>query len=76
MLACARKKQIKELIVIRKTLRISELSEIFNVSEMTIHRDIKTMRESGFIEKTFGGISLVTHEYNVPNNNEYNPIDS
>ena len=70
MLACERKKQIKELIVNRKTLKISELSKIFSVSEMTIHRDIKTMVESGFIEKTFGGISLVNQEYNVSNNNE------
>ena len=70
MLACERKKQIKELIVNRKTLKISELSKIFSVSEMTIHRDIKTMVESGFIEKTFGGISLVNQEYSVPNNNE------
>jgi DeoR family transcriptional regulator, copper-sensing transcriptional repressor len=70
LLACERKKQIKELIVNRKVLKISELSETFNVSEMTIHRDIKTMVESGFIEKTFGGISLVNQEYNVSNKNE------
>jgi DeoR family transcriptional regulator, copper-sensing transcriptional repressor len=37
---------------------------------MTIHRDIKAMVESGFIEKTFGGISLVNQESNVSNVNE------
>lgn len=70
LLASERQKQIKELIVSRKTLKISELSEIFKVSEMTIHRDIKAMVESGFIEKTFGGISLINQESNVPNGNE------
>lgn len=70
MLASERRKQIKELIVNRKTLKISELSKILKVSEMTIHRDIKAMAESGFIEKTFGGISLVNQENNVSNVNE------
>ena len=70
MLASERQKKIRELIVSRKSLKISELSEIFNVSEMTIHRDIKTMVESGFIEKSFGGISLVNREDKVSNGNE------
>ena len=46
------------------------MSKILKVSEMTIHRDIKAMAESGFIEKTFGGISLVNQENNVSNVNE------
>ncbi|WP_110927939.1 DeoR family transcriptional regulator [Bacillus massiliglaciei] len=62
MLASERQKQIKKLILERKTLRISELSEIFKVSEMTIHRNIKPLVESGFIEKSFGGISLSNQE--------------
>lgn len=70
LLACERQKQIKELIVNRKTLKISELSEMFNVSEMTIHRDIKTMIDSGFIEKVFGGIRLVNQDNHVSNENE------
>ena len=70
MLASERQKRIKELIINRKSLKISELSEIFNVSEMTIHRDIKAMVESGFIEKSFGGISLVNRETKGLNRDE------
>ncbi len=70
MLAFERQKQIKELIVRHKALKISELSEIFKVSEMTIHRDIKTMVDSGFIEKIFGGIRLVKQDDHVSNEHE------
>ncbi|MFJ5623367.1 DeoR family transcriptional regulator [Peribacillus loiseleuriae] len=70
MLANERQKQIKELVLSRKTLKISELSKKFKVSDMTIHRDIKAMVESGFIVKTFGGISLANQDTNVSNGNE------
>lgn len=70
MLAFERQQQIKELINVHKTLKISELSEILKVSEMTIHRDIKAMVESGFVEKIFGGISLVDQKTRVTNINE------
>jgi DeoR family transcriptional regulator, copper-sensing transcriptional repressor len=70
LFACERQRQIKELIVKRKTIKISELSEIFAVSEMTIHRDIKTMVDSGLIEKIFGGIRLVNQDDYVSNENE------
>ncbi|MBA9026848.1 DeoR family transcriptional regulator [Peribacillus huizhouensis] len=70
MLARERQKQIKELVLSRKTLKISELSKKFKVSDMTIHRDIKAMVESGFVVKTFGGISLANQATNVSNRNE------
>ncbi|HLU23360.1 MAG TPA: DeoR family transcriptional regulator [Bacillaceae bacterium] len=59
MLPIERQKQIKRLIQEKKTLKISDLSEQFQVSEMTIYRDIKPLVEEGFITKTFGGITLV-----------------
>nr|WP_275899478.1 DeoR family transcriptional regulator [Bacillus piscicola] len=49
---------MRELIQKKKTWKISELSEHFAVSEMTIYRDIKPLVDEGFITKTFGGISL------------------
>lgn len=70
MLASERQKKIKELVMSRYSLKISELSEMFKVSEMTIHRDIKPLIESGFIEKSFGGISLVSRETKGQNSNE------
>jgi DeoR/GlpR family transcriptional regulator of sugar metabolism len=34
---------------------ISRLSEQYNVSEMTIRRDLKVLEESGYIKRTYGG---------------------
>jgi DeoR family transcriptional regulator, copper-sensing transcriptional repressor len=59
MLPIERQRQIKLLIQTKKTLKIGDLSKQFNVSEMTIYRDIKPLLEEGLISKTFGGISLV-----------------
>ncbi|WP_045519551.1 DeoR family transcriptional regulator [Neobacillus niacini] len=70
MLANERQQQIKELINQRKNLKVSELSEIFHVSDMTIHRDIKPLVEEGIVEKTFGGISLIEKATRQVNNNE------
>lgn len=58
MLPIDRQKQIRKLIQKDKTLKISELSKRFNVSEMTVYRDIKPLLEEGLISKTPGGMSL------------------
>src|SRR5699024_7287663 len=58
MLPIQRQNEIRKLINREKMLRINELSEHFNVSEMTIYRDIKPLIEDGSIIKTSGGISL------------------
>lgn len=44
-----------------KSMKISELSSKFNVSEMTIHRDLKPLIEEGFVVKTFGGVTLANN---------------
>ncbi|NBJ70421.1 MULTISPECIES: DeoR family transcriptional regulator [Clostridia] len=62
MLPLERKARIKELILQKKNLKITDLSKMFGVSEMTIHRDVKILEEEGVIQKTFGGISLVETE--------------
>lgn len=59
ILQLERQDKIKELIKARRNLKISEISEILNVSEMTVHRDIKPLIDEGVIMKTFGGITLV-----------------
>ena len=79
MLANERQQRIKELINSHKNLKISELSEILGVSDMTVHRDIKVVVEQGIVEKTFGGISLIESQVRKPNVNEcvvcYRTID-
>ncbi|WP_077300760.1 DeoR family transcriptional regulator [Virgibacillus pantothenticus] len=62
MLPLERKARIKELILQKKNLKITDLSKMFGVSEMTIHRDVKILEQEGIITKTFGGISLVKTE--------------
>lgn len=58
MLPIERIARIKEIVLERENVKISELSGELNVSEMTIHRDIKQLIDEGFVIKTFGGISL------------------
>src|SRR5699024_4917463 len=41
-----------------QSIKISELSNLFSVSEMTIHRDLKPFIEDNLIVKTFGGVAL------------------
>lgn len=68
MLPIERLNRIKEIIKKRQNIKISELSELLKVSEMTIHRDLKPLVEQGLVLKTFGGVSLVKSEKTkVPN---------
>lgn len=60
MLPIERQLKIKKLIEIKQNMKISDLSQQLNVSEMTIHRDLKPLIEDGIILKTFGGISLAS----------------
>lgn len=69
MLPIERINRIKELIEKRKNIKISELSHILNVSEMTIHRDLKPLVAEGVILKTFGGITLAKNDLNSQNEN-------
>jgi len=59
MLPVERQAYIRTQIAKKENIKISELSEQLNVSEMTIHRDVKPLIDEGFVVKSFGGISLV-----------------
>ncbi|RKD25551.1 transcriptional regulator [Ammoniphilus oxalaticus] len=59
-----------DLIQTERSLRTAELSERFNVSEMTIYRDIKPLIEQGLVMKTFGGIALMQNEREVRGSQE------
>src|SRR5699024_5114735 len=73
MLPIERKKQIRDLISTKKTLRINELSEQFNVSEMTIDRDTKPLIAEGIISRTPGRMSL-TEMSQQPSHDQKNCI--
>lgn len=58
MLPAERKNRIKQWIQTEHSMKISDLSAKLGVSEMTVHRDVKSLVEEGWVIKTFGGISL------------------
>lgn len=49
---------IKRIIEEKKYVEVSALSEILNVTEVTIRRDLNKLEESGFITRSFGGATL------------------
>lgn len=55
MPANSRLAQIGALVDERGYVSVHDLSEIFQVSEMTIRRDLQHMEEEGRIQRTFGG---------------------
>ncbi|ASK64050.1 transcriptional regulator [Virgibacillus phasianinus] len=62
MLPLERQNRIKALIQEKQNVKISELSAMLGVSEMTIHRDLKPLIDKGIIMKTFGGITLAPEQ--------------
>jgi len=55
MLAEQRQMLIVEEIRRRGAVRVSELTELLQVSDMTIRRDLDALAASGLVEKVHGG---------------------
>ena len=55
MLAHKRKQMIKELVDRYRIIRVSDLSERFNISDVTIRRDLKELEAMGVLRRTHGG---------------------
>ena len=53
-----RQQKILELLVTNSRVRVFELSELLEVSEATIRRDLEKLQESGRIARTHGGALL------------------
>ncbi|MFQ6067485.1 MAG: DeoR/GlpR family DNA-binding transcription regulator [bacterium] len=56
MLAKERQQKILQKIKFRRAVKVSELSKLFNVSEMTIRRDLEKLSDQGLIERVYGGV--------------------
>jgi DeoR/GlpR family transcriptional regulator of sugar metabolism len=56
MFAKERQQKILQKIEHRRAARVSELSKLFNVSEMTIRRDLEKLSDEGLIERVHGGV--------------------
>ncbi len=55
MLAVARRNQIRELLLEKKSITVVELSEAFGVTEETVRRDLQLLENEGFLSRTYGG---------------------
>ena len=55
MLAVERRAFIKEAVLEKKSVIVSELSRQFEVTEETIRRDLKVLEAEGVLTRTYGG---------------------
>ena len=53
-----RKNRIKQMVLENRSVTVSNLVKIFNVSEETIRRDLKGLQEENIIKKTYGVATL------------------
>lgn len=60
MLAVTRKNKIKDILIERKSITVTELSKTFDVTEETIRRDLKFLEDEGFLTRTYGGAFIQT----------------
>jgi DeoR/GlpR family transcriptional regulator of sugar metabolism len=67
MFPAERRRQITRYVNQQGSISIPELSAIFNVSEMTIHRDLHALESMGLIKKTRGG-AIASETSHVPIN--------
>lgn len=55
MLPEVRSNKIKKLLLEKKSVMVSELAELFQVSEETARRDLRELEAEGFLRRTHGG---------------------
>ncbi|MDA3900305.1 MAG: DeoR/GlpR family DNA-binding transcription regulator [Spirochaetes bacterium] len=55
MFAAERKREIKQYLIENKKAEVVKISEILNVSEVTIRRDFEKLENDGFLIRTHGG---------------------
>lgn len=57
-----RQQEIMDLLTSHGEVKLSELKEIFNVTEMTLRRDLEKLEQLGSIRRIFGGAILVAKD--------------
>jgi DeoR family transcriptional regulator of aga operon/DeoR family myo-inositol catabolism operon transcriptional repressor len=60
-----RKNRIKQMVLENRSVTVSALVKIFNVSEETIRRDLKCLQEENIIKKTYGVATLSDELNNI-----------
>lgn len=58
MLLSYRRQEIMNLLRVRGSVTVEELSKLFSVSEETVRRDLNAMEEEGLLNRVYGGAYL------------------
>ncbi len=58
LIPAERKLRIQKIIRAQGVVRVTKLSSLLNVSQITIRRDLEQLEEEGFLERTHGGALL------------------
>jgi DeoR family fructose operon transcriptional repressor len=61
MIPAERRSRIVDMLQARRAVRVSALSELLGVSEMTIRRDLERLEAEGALSRTHGGAILKRH---------------
>lgn len=75
MFAVERKNLIKRFLTENKKVSVAKLSELLEVSEVTIRRDLEVLEKTGFLQRTHGGAVLVDDDIQRTNEPEKNLFD-
>ena len=65
MLSVTRKQKIKDLILERKSATVTELAQMFDVTDETIRRDLRSLEEEGVLMRSYGGAFVQTGVENL-----------
>jgi DeoR family fructose operon transcriptional repressor len=66
MFPAERQGRILEILAQQRGVRVSSLSEVLGVSEMTIRRDLERLENDGLLSRTHGGAILKQHIVEEP----------
>lgn len=61
-----RQKQIMNLLRRDGEVKITELKELYSVTDMTLRRDLEKMEQSGLLKRTYGGAILSSKDVALP----------
>lgn len=66
MFAIERVRIIKNHLIRENKVSVAKLSELLNVTEVTIRRDLEKLEREGFLHRTHGGAILLDHSDEAP----------
>jgi DeoR/GlpR family transcriptional regulator of sugar metabolism len=67
MIAADRRRQIVRTVNESGKISVSEISDMFNVSDMTARRDLRTLDQEGLLRRVYGGaVSRLGRSYEPP----------